>query len=277
MNELDFYRDLPALKLPVVQIFQYGYFTEVPPGWHIIISDVKNSTLAVNAGRHNDVNLVAAGSLIAALNVAKKHNVEVPFFFGGDGGTVLVPGELLYEVLTGLFAHNKNAIRNFGLELHIGSMPVQQVIQSGHSIRIAKLEIDSVYSKAITIGDGLRFAEQIIKQDLAERPSSDEGELNLTGLECRWNKVKPPADEAENVCYLIEAVDVNNHLSVYAATFKKIEEVYGDVQMRSPLSIEKLRPLLTFQKLKKEMLAKFGRWRIGYFLNLFMRNFLGKC
>jgi hypothetical protein len=276
MNEMDFYKNLPALKLPVVQLFQYGYFTDVPTGWHIIISDVKNSTIAVNAGRHNDVNLVAAGSLIAALNVTKKHDVEVPFFFGGDGGTVLVPGELLFEVLAGLFAHNSNSLRNFGLEMHIGSIPVKEVIESGHSIKIAKLEIDAAFSKAITIGDGLRFAEQKIKEDTTENQESDINDLNLTGLECRWNRIRPQADEAENICYLIEAVYTNKQLDVYTEVFKKIEELYGDVQNRSPLSPERLKPLLNLRKLKNEMMAKFGKWRIGYFIEAFFRTLLGK-
>ena len=256
---MDFYKNLPALKLPVVQIFQYNYFTDVPPDWHVIISDVKSSTLAVNAGRHNDVNLVAAGSLIAALNVTKKHDVEVPFFFGGDGGTVLVPGKLLYEVLRGLFAHNKNAVRNFGLEMHIGSISVQQIMESGHFIKIAKLEIDSAFTKAITIGDGLRFAEEKIKRDATGNQESEITDLNLTGLECRWNKIKPAAEEAENICYLIEAVNTENQLTVYADVFRQIEEAYGDVAKHHPLSPERLKPLLSLRKLKNEMMAKFGR------------------
>ena len=276
MNDLDFYKNLPALKLPIVQIFQYGYFTEVPPDWHIIISDVKNSTLAVSGGRHNDVNLVAAGSLIAALNVTKKHDVEVPFFFGGDGGTVLVPGELLYEVLTGLFAHNKNTIRNFGLEMHIGSISVQQIMENGHFIKIAKLEIDSAFTKAITIGDGLRFTEEKIKRGAADKQESEITDLNLTGLECRWNRIKPPAEEAENICYLIEAVNTETQLKVYADVFREIEVVYGDVEKRHPLSPERLKPLLSLQKLKNEMMIKFGKWKIGYFIEIFFRTLVGK-
>src|ERR1044072_370622 len=101
MSSTHFYRDLVAQELPVTAVFREDRFTELPDDWFLIISDVKNSTEAVNAGRHNDVNLVAAGSLIAALNIARRRKMEIPFFFGGDGGTLLVPGDILNEIMAG--------------------------------------------------------------------------------------------------------------------------------------------------------------------------------
>lgn len=278
MNEAAFYSQLRPLKLPLTALLREEHFHDVPASWHIIISDVKNSTQAVNAGRHNDVNLVAAGSLIAALNVARKYGVEVPFFFGGDGGTLLVPEQLLPEVLGGLAAHNRNSQKTLGLQMHIGSLSVKELWDSGHSIRIAKLEIDSVYSKAVTIGDGLRYAEQRIKQIQREESDSllQAAELNLTGLECRWNKIKPPVDEAENVCYLIEALETAKQLPVYTDVLQTMESIYGDAQKRNPLSTEQLKPLFGFRKLKREMMVKFGRWRLGYFLEAWLRTFFGK-
>src|SRR5215213_6377107 len=128
MSGINFYKELPSLRLAVADALQQQYFTDVPPDWFVVISDIKNSTGAVNEGRHNDVNLVAAGSLIAGLNIARAHDVEIPFFFSGDGGTLLVPGELLEEVLTGLLLHNLNSMKNFNLELHMGSISIAEVL-----------------------------------------------------------------------------------------------------------------------------------------------------
>lgn len=276
MNELNFYRDLPFFKLPLANLFKEENFSDVPATWHVIITDVKNSTAAVATGKHNDVNLAAAGSLIAALNVARKRNVEVPFFFGGDGSTLLVPESLHSEAMVALVAHSLNCKTSFGLEMHIGSMPVAEIVAANRWVRLAKLEIDSAYSKAIAIGDGLRFAEQRIKGAVRDADALPlNAELNLTGLECRWNKVKPPADEAENVCYLIEAADPQQQPAVYAALFTTIENIYGDLQKRNPLCMEQLRPLFSWQKLKKEMLAKFGKMKPGYFVNAFLRSLYG--
>jgi hypothetical protein len=118
---MNFYRDIEPLELRIPEVFHPGNFSEVPTDWFIVISDVKNSTAAVQAGRHNDVNLVAAGSLIAGLNVARARNVEIPFFFGG--GTLLVPEPLLGEVLARLDAHNANSMRTFGLDMHATATP----------------------------------------------------------------------------------------------------------------------------------------------------------
>lgn len=83
MPGINFYKDLKTSKLTITEVFSQHNFCEVPDDWFIIIADVKNSTTAVNSGRHNDVNLVAAGSLIAALNIANSREIEIPFFFGG--------------------------------------------------------------------------------------------------------------------------------------------------------------------------------------------------
>ena len=277
MDEVNFYKDLQPQKLPLAQLFQEAHFFAVPVSWHVIISDVKNSTLAVSAGKHNDVNLVAAGSLIAALNIAKKYKVDIPFFFGGDGSTILVPQQLLKEVLAGLSAHNINTIKNFGLEMHIGSLSMKEILDNGHAIKIARLEVDAVYNKAIAIGDGFRFAEQKIKNSLHNKfnDNSAANDLNLTGLECRWDKIKPPVEEAEIVCYLIESTEARNQLTVYAEVFGQIEAEFGDVQKRNPLCTERLKPLLSLKKLRKEMLIKFGKWRIGYLIEAFLRTFFG--
>jgi hypothetical protein len=81
MAASNFYKDLKALKLPIHKVFQQQHFSDLPQDWHVVISDVKNSTRAVSAGQHNDVNLAAACSLIAALNIAKEKGIEVPFFW----------------------------------------------------------------------------------------------------------------------------------------------------------------------------------------------------
>lgn len=277
MNRMNFYNQLPPLRVPLTGLFAEDRFHPVPPDWHVAIADVVSSTTAVAAGRHNDVNLLAAGSLIAALNVAKKYKTEIPFFFGGDGSTLLVPEPMLKEVLGSLAAHNANAVRNFGLQLHTGSLPVARVVNDGHAIRVAKLYVDASFTKAIAVGDGLRYAEEKIKAREAENaiPAADE-ELNVTGLECRWNKIKPPLDEDENVCYLIEATHHEAQLPVFGDVLQKMEEVFGDTQTRNPLSLERLRFMISLRKVRREMMAKFGRWRAGYYLSTFFRTLFGK-
>lgn len=277
MSNINFYKYLTTWKLPIPQVFHQHNFTDVPGDWFVIIADIKNSTAAVNTGRHNDVNLVAAGCLIAALNIAKSKKIEIPFFFSGDGGTLLVPAQLLNDVLTGLYLHNLNSIKNFGLELHLGSVTIKDILSFGHFIKIAKIQFGG-FDKAIVIGDGLKFAEQLIKHSPKNEndKTNDIDELNMTGLECRWDRVKPPTEENEIVCYLIESTDPVKQLEVYHDVLVKIDEIYGDIQKRNPLSLERLKLLVDFNKIKNEMMIKFGKWKITYLITEFFKSLIGR-
>lgn len=276
MPNLSFYRDIKPLKLPLAQALEDRSFFDLPTDWVVVIADIKNSTAAVADGRHNDVNLVAAGSLIAALNIAKEKQVEIPFFFSGDGGAVLVPEEIAEEVVAALHRHNDNAIKNFGLTLHLGSLSVKDILALGAGLKIAKVHVGENLTKALVVGNGLKVAEQNIKKkstgpEVVRSPL----DLNMAGLECRWDKVKPPAGENEIVCYLVEAIDQSMQTEVYRNVLVKMDEIYGSLESRSPLSVNRLKLLLSLKKMENEMKIKYGGWQIRYYLRLLFENFVG--
>ena len=224
MSDKHFYKKLPSLKISVTEVLQSRNFTDMPPDWYVVISDIKNSTEAINEGRHNDVNLVAAGSLIAALNIARETEIEIPFFFGGDGGTLLVPEAIWPQVMDGLQAHNNNSRATLGIEMHVGSMKVQNITNSGHFLKIAKTQLGG-FNKAIVIGDGLQYAEQIIKQDIGNKAPMQTVELDLTGLQCRWDRIKAATEQTEIVCYLIEASEPLQQIAVYQEIMMEIDSI----------------------------------------------------
>jgi len=273
----NFYRDIKALNLPITEVLREQHFSDVPHDWFVVIADVKNSTGAIAEGRHNDVNLVAAGSLIAALNIAKEKSIEIPFFFSGDGGAVIVPESIVNEVLNALARHNENIQINFGLTMHLGSLCVKDIFAVGAKVKIAKIQLGQSFNKALLVGNGLKYAEQQIKNKsgVPTQNADTTDILNMAGLECRWDKVKPPADENEIVCYLIEAKDQTKQADVYRDALTKIDQIYGSIESRSPLSVSRLKLLLNLKKMEKEMKAKFGGWRIGYYISTFFENLLG--
>jgi hypothetical protein len=277
VKDYNFYKDLKAVQFQIYDVLRRASFTDVPDNWYVIIADVKNSTAAVNAGKHNDVNMVAAASLVVALNVAKSNNLEIPFLFGGDGGTVFVPEEVLQEVLDGLRRHNRNTIQNFGLELHVGCMSIQTINEAGHFVKIAKVRLGKGFSKPVIIGDGLKYAEQIIKQSPHEEELAieDISLLNMEGLECRWDKIKPPAAENEIVCYLIEAMDPRNQQQVYADVLQMMDNIYGTPDKRNPLSMDRLKLLLSVDKIRREMMVRFGKWKSSYLTKAFLKTLIG--
>jgi hypothetical protein len=274
---LNFYRDIKPLRLPLAQALADHSFFELPSDWFVVIADIKNSTAAVAEGRHNDVNLVAAGSLITALNIAKGKRVEIPFFFGGDGGAVLVPAEIAEDVVAALHRHNENAMKNFGLTLHLGSVLVRDILSQGDLLKIAKVQVGDNLTKALVIGNGLKIAEQHIKKSSVNTQAvSSTPDLNMTGLECRWDKVKPPSEENEIVCYLVEATNQSMQTAVYHEVLTKMDEIYGSLESRSPLSVNRLKLLLNLKKMENEMKVKFGGWRTGYYFRMLFENILGQ-
>lgn len=277
MSSQHFYSDITALKLPITDVLDERHFIEVPADWYVIIADVRNSTAAIADGRHNDVNLVAAGSLIAALNIAKGKGIEIPFFFSGDGGAVIVPEQIAGDVLTSLLLHNDNIDRNFNLTMHIGSICVKDITAVGAFVKIAKIQIGNNFNKAILVGNGLKFAERQVKMKsgVGKQHIDTSLNLNMNGLECRWDKVKPPIDENEIVCYLIETNDQDNQAEIYRDVIAQMDEIYGNLESRSPLSVSRLKLLMNLQKVEKEMKAKFGGWRLGYYFSTLFENFLG--
>lgn len=76
-----FYTRLPANNIPLRDLLvEDRSFYSIPKNWHVIITDFKNSTSAVQNNEHETVNLIATGSIVAVLNVAHKSDIIVPFF-----------------------------------------------------------------------------------------------------------------------------------------------------------------------------------------------------
>ncbi len=282
---MDFYKNLTPVKQPVPEVLvNEHFFVDLPESWHVVVADIANSTEAVAAGRHGDVNLIAAGSLIVALNISKALKVEIPYFFGGDGGTVLVPGEIVEKVIAGLNAHRLNSYKNFSLDLRIGSISIKQIRDAGYEIKMAKVQISPGFNKSILIGDGLKYAEKIIKRNyyddetrLKKQPGDpDLGQLNLEGMECKWDKIKPPATEQEVVCLLIESVEAKNQLVIYSEVLNKLEEIYGGIEKRHPLTINMLKLMNSFDKIRREMMARYGKWKPVYMIRTLLETFIGK-
>ncbi|HNR18334.1 MAG TPA: DUF3095 family protein, partial [Chitinophagaceae bacterium] len=247
-NDL-FYSRLPVNEIPLGDLLMENHlFFKVPDNWHVLITDVKNSTQAALDGQHQTVNLVATGSIVAALNIAFKDNISVPFFFGGDGATFIIPPSLLAPTLTALQQHRENTLNNFKLDLRVGHVPVTEVYEQGHELRLSKLKTSDLFNIPVLLGNGLIFAERKIKA--ADQPSppllNNTGELDMSGMHCRWDKIKPPANNFEVVCLQVIAKDGIQQADAFRQVIESIDKIYGAPEVRKPISISKLRMMATF-------------------------------
>lgn len=257
-----FYNSLPLLRMPLpVLLADESLFIPIPEDWHVIITDIKGSTIAVMGGSHQDVNLIATGSIVTVLNIAYSMDITVPFFFGGDGATFIVPPILIDRLMQALALYRENTFTNFKLELRTGTVPVSEIYAKGHDITIARFSNSVAFSIPIVLGSGLDYAEKIIKGEdyLLSGHVPQTEELDLTGMQCRWDTIPPPKDKEEIVTLLIIARDVNQQATVFGKVLQKMDELYGTQEMRQPISVGRLKLKTTFSRLGLEMRVQLGK------------------
>jgi len=100
-SELSFFQSIPPIN-SISEITNLDHYYDVPADWHIVLTDVKGSTKAIEQGRYRDVNSVAAASITALLNNVK--GIDIPFVFGGDGATILIPPSIVPQAGEALLA-----------------------------------------------------------------------------------------------------------------------------------------------------------------------------
>ena len=261
MSSQYFYSNLPVQTTPISALLaDDSLFKPVPEDWHVIITDIKNSTRAFENGLHETVNLIATGSIISTLNLAQKAGIEIPFFFGGDGATMIVPPGLHKAALDALRVHRDNTLRNQNLVLRVGSVAVSILLAENHPLSISRLSLSDLFSIPVVLGDGLTEAERIIKSrsEHTETTAAEEA-LDLTGMECRWDRIKPESVQHEVVCLLVSALDPQKQATVFKQIFEAIDTIYGPYEKRNPVSLPKMSLNASFKKLALETRTRLGR------------------
>lgn len=273
-----FYTDLPLQKISVNKLLgNPDHFHQVPPDWEIVLTDIKQSTKAVAEGKHSLVNLVATGSIIAALNIAYQKGINIPFFFGGDGATLIIPTSLRTQILDALYEHSQNTQENFDLILRVGSIPVAQVYEADYNLKLSKVSMSPIYDIPVILGEGLKFAESYIKSDSeTESQTGNIGQLNLEGMECRWDKIRPPVKHFEVISLLVESKEETEQGRVYKAVLDKIEQIYGSQDQRQPISIQSLKLSSSLAKIRTEMQVRLGKNSFSYLIENWLRTLIGK-
>tara|TARA_R100000935_G_scaffold42932_2_gene65337 strand:- start:6203 stop:7354 length:1152 start_codon:yes stop_codon:yes gene_type:complete len=278
-NNLNFYSNLSLQKNPIHELVANRYlFSKIPEDWYAIAADIKNSTAAVNKGNHNQVNLVATGSVIAILNLAYSKNISIPFFFGGDGATMLIPEELLESSMAALNQHRLNTLQNFGFELKIGSVSIKEIYNNNISLEISKVQISDILNIPVVLGNGLQYAESKIKADFSteEIESTLPNILNLEGMECKWDKINPPEPNQEVVSLIVIACINEDPSKIFSEVLKNIDTIYGAPHRRKPISVKRLKLKANLRKLNDEMRAKLGRYDGFYLLKNWFTTTFGK-
>lgn len=274
-----FYTNISSQQAPIHEVLgKEELFQTVPADWHVVVTDVQNSTQAVSDGKHSLVNLIATGSIIASLNLARKAGINIPFFFGGDGATLIVPDQILSPLLSALQEHKRNSLENFQLYLRVGSMPVAQVYEEKNRLLISKADMSPILPIPLVLGSGLKFAEDQIKRDDPLREienKSRDSLLDLAGMECRWNKITPPENKQEVLSLLVESLDEERQGVIFRKVLQQVENIFGNQGSRNPISVQKLRLDASLDKIRTEMRVKLGENNFAYLLENWLRTLIG--
>ncbi|NYT46898.1 MAG: DUF3095 family protein [Candidatus Methanofishera endochildressiae] len=148
----NFYSDLKAFA-QFKGICDLENYTQLPNDWLVIITDIKDSTQAIQQGKYRAVNAIGVASIIATLNAVKP--LSIPFVFGGDGASLCVPASCIDKVKKALLATQQMAATKFSLTLRCGIVPCAVIHQSQHQVLIARHLVSKAYAQASFIGNGM--------------------------------------------------------------------------------------------------------------------------
>ena len=258
MNSENFYSQLPLLD-NFLQITEIGNFVDVPEDWYIVVTDIRGSTKAIEAGKYKEVNLLGACSIVAVLNVAGE--TEIPFVFGGDGASLLMGPSLLPAAKIALLATKQLAKREFDMDLRVGVVPVKVVVAANYPVKIAKFKVSENYSQAVFIGGGLTRATELIKDPVAGNIYSIKNngvspKADFSGLECRWQDIPSKYGEIVTLLVMVRADFGQHSHQFYRNILKKIQYIYGKGNSLNPIDRKNLKLTLNSTKLIKETLVR---------------------
>ena len=209
------------------------HYSPIPVDWNLIITDVKGSTQSIQDGKYKDVNTLGVASIVVVRKVLG--GIDFPFVFGGDGATIVLPQDETNTVIPYLLGLKKIANLNFGMDLRIGIVSIQEIIASKKKIEIARFYLSTGFSQAMFRGSGITYGEKLIKDNYNKYRARSEVEIepDLTGLTCRWKPI--PSQKGNILTLLIRPRE--GHEDIYTEILNELNKIF-------PEGLEKLNPAL---------------------------------
>lgn len=230
MNTTEFYAKLESFDA-FADVADMDNYRAAPDDWHVIIADVKGSTQAIEEGRYKQVNMIGAACINAVLNITDKG--IIPYVFGGDGATLLVPSSCLDDCKKVLLGVRYLAATRFDLSLRVGVVAVATIHAHGHSrVMVGKYRLSPVNVVATFSGGGMELAEQWIKSGseylLEQEP--DDKNPDLSGLSCRWEPLASQNGVMLSLLMQARSDDESDKARLYRELIQEISKLSGDTE-----------------------------------------------
>jgi hypothetical protein len=254
----NFFRELPEIE-EFSRAVELARYADVPEAWWVVITDVRGSTRAIEAGRYRDVNALGVSSIVAVQNAVP--DLELPYVFGGDGATLLVPGSRVERVAVALRGVQRLARDAFDLELRAATVAVREIGAAGERVRVARFRASPSVCLALLAGGGFGLAERWVKDPAlglryAILPDG-EASADLSGFECRWQPLQSRRGQVISLLVLSLAPEEPAREATYRRTLDVLDRLLGSRDAR-PVKLESLRMLGWFGDYSTEARVRSG-------------------
>jgi hypothetical protein len=221
-----FYRDLPAFE-DFVEVTNPANYRAAPADWSVVITDVIGSTKAIEAGRYKDVNALGVASIVALRNALS--TIELPYVFGGDGATLLVPDSRRATVEATLRGIRELARTSFELDMRASLVSIAELAEAGHEVLVARYRASPDVCFAMFSGSGLSEAERRVKdpEQGSRYAVSEDGpaSADFTGFECRWQPIPARLGQVASILIQARAEDRSSAAQTYRSILAEIETI----------------------------------------------------
>ncbi|UOF00371.1 DUF3095 domain-containing protein [Bdellovibrio reynosensis] len=261
----DFLNSIPVFD-DFLQVSNDQYFKLVPENWGLILTDVKGSTKAVQAGKHREVNMIGAACITAILN--ELNDRDLPFVFGGDGASLLVP-PLSKDLAQKTMAEVQNwSMKEFGLELRSAYFDLSEVYKEGHQLLLGKHRLSPGNHTYQFRGGALKRAEDKMKQeDRSVRDDKAGSSPNLEGLTCRWEPLTAKKDLILTVLVSANGNEASA-FEIYKNLLKSLRNIIGgDFKYACPVQRHNLKIKWPPETLLIEAKSRKGNFLKSFFLS----------
>ena len=236
----------PYLAIPPLSSLTEALTTEQwqPPAdeWAVALTDVMNSTEAIEAGKYRDVNVAGAVAIMALGRVFG--SLSLPFVFGGDGMTFLVPRSRDYDVRETLSRVVRDARQLMDLEMRAAIIPLSSILKDGVHLGVSRLQVSKLYSQAVFHGTALSAADDMLKNFYG---TGTHVEWFVTGAEhnepgdyegftCRWQDI--PSPNGHTIAMVLRPREGQRMEEL----LPRVEEILKGREKFHPLSVDGLKP-----------------------------------
>lgn len=281
-SDSNFYTSLPLMH-DFFEVSDPGNFHALPGDWYVAVTDIVNSTAAIENGAYKTVNILGAAPIVGMLNHTGQGTI--PYVFGGDGAAFCVPKHLATEARRVLAESRKIGKSAFDLDLRAALIPVKYLKENGYELSIARYKASENYVQAIFSGGGLEFADRLLKSDRSEikafriSMAEQNDSVDFSGLECRWQEVPQPSKEV--ITLLVQANPEHPHPEqVYRGVLQEMRRIFGFDKASNPINAAQLQMHLSYSKLGPEAAfhsaGKGWLKRLGYLLKMQIQVLAGK-